>query len=134
MNTELLKQATTEQIIQLFMAARSARDVKKKEMEAAYEDANTKLQVLVDEVASRMQAQGADSIKTPHGTVYKAVTRHAGCGDWGAFNKWVVENDKPDFFQRRLTKEAVVNYIEETGITPPGVVITSEHEYRIRKT
>lgn len=129
----ILGSASAEQLVQLFIAARDARDTAKREFEVGHDKREAQLKTIVDELSARMQGQGIDSLKTPFGTVYKSVSRHTTCGDWAALNKWIVDNNRPDFFQRRLTRDAVVSYIEDTGVTPPGVVITSEYEYKVRK-
>jgi hypothetical protein len=112
------------------------RDLKKK-IKDEYEEKIQKC----DEVAERitrelrqlMTEAGAESVKTDKGTVYFSTRYKASAEDWLAVEQFCLENNRLDFFERRLSNSVVKAYAEATGELPPGVRAEIERTVNVRK-
>lgn len=87
---------------------------------------------LENELFARLNAQGADSIATEQGTVYRYTHKYAKIVDLEAFWRCAVENDAPEMFQARASVSEIEARIE-AGATVPGVTVSSYQTARIRK-
>ena len=73
--------------------------------------------------------QGADSIKTANGTAYKSRWTKAAVQDWQATLDYVIENERWDLLERRVSKSVV----EEIG-NVPGIVMESGVKVNVRRS
>jgi len=72
---------------------------------------------------------GAESMKTAHGTAYKASWTKASVRDWQAVLDYAVENERYDLFERRVSKQVV----EELGEVP-GVELERGVRVNVRRS
>ncbi|RLC12730.1 MAG: hypothetical protein DRI24_16975 [Deltaproteobacteria bacterium] len=101
-----------------------------KEQLAPYNEAMTKIEALV---LALLIKQGANSIKTPAGTVYTSTTTRPKIDDWRVLRPFILENDLIDMMIQKLSPDAVEQFKEATGDLPPGVVVNSETFARFKK-
>ena len=123
-----------EQVVETIMSIRAKRAALKAAFTAEDEklkEAETKGETWL---LAQLNAVGADSIKTPMGTVYKQRKRRSSFGDWNAFTQWAIMNNQVDMLQHRLNETAVGEYVEETGTVPPGVSSEVEVVAVVRKS
>jgi len=59
--------------------------------------------------------------------------RRFGCADWSLFYPWVVENDRPDLFQKRLLDSAMEQLLEDTGSLPPACKVETTRTVTVLK-
>ena len=131
-----------------------------KEMEMEYAEAtkpyNAAIQAIETECLARLQAQGLQNAKTPHGTAYLATQTRVSVKDKTAFLRsmlekvvqdvaavdWnfattmdVVEEVLQDFpmLDIRALKEPVKEFVKENNANPPGVEVSHWVECNIRK-
>ena len=115
---------------------RRLRDIKK-DMEDAHKEAlapiNGKMKKMEAWLQRALNDAGADHIGTPHGTAYITTVTKAKVEDFDALMEFVIENDLPGLLERRVSKQAVEEYLESNGDIPPGVSIQREQFARVRK-
>lgn len=125
---------TIEDIVQVYMAIRDARTAKRhawEKADAELEEDQTKLRAYL---LSQLNATGAQSVKTAMGTVYRSEKLKPSAADWGAINRWVVENDGFDIYEKRLKSGFIKEYMEaNNGAVPPGVNVHREFEVSVRR-
>lgn len=81
-----------------------------------------------------LKVVGADSSKTPAGTVYKTLKKSATIADAGAFRAYVIENRAWEMCDWRVNVTAATAFIEENeGELPPGVNYTTHYEVGVRR-
>lgn len=80
-----------------------------------------------------LDQSGQNSANTDFGTVYKTVRNTYSVADPHAFRQWVESHGRPDFYENRVSKEALDSYIEGGGELPPGVKLSSFVTVNIRK-
>ena len=128
MADQLIEKAV-QKYIQMRDDKREIQDQHKDQL-APYNEAMKKIEDLVLGV---MIQKGANSIKTPKGTVYTSTTVRPKIDDWKELRPFILENDLIDMMVLKLSPDAVEQFRESTGDLPPGVVITSETYARFKK-
>ena len=75
-----------------------------------------------------------ESVKTSEGTFYRTVKRRYWTSDWESMYKFVLENQVPEFFDKRLNQKNVGQFLEENPEqVPPGLNVESEYVVSVRK-
>jgi hypothetical protein len=80
------------------------------------------------------KAHGVDSVRTSEGLVYRTQKTRYWTSDWSSMHKFILENNLPEFFEKRLNQGAVKEYLEENPESvPPGLNTDSEYVIAVRK-
>jgi len=75
-----------------------------------------------------------ESVKTSEGVFYRQVKRRYWTSDWQSMYKFVMENNLPEFFDKRLNQSNVRQFLEENPeMVPPGLNVESEYTVSVRK-
>ena len=123
-----------DNVVQAYNAIRDARTARRhawEKVDAALEEEQNTLKVFMLDLLNK---NGAQSIKTSAGTVYRSERAKVSGADWGAIWAWAKDNDAMDIFERRLKAKFVTDYMEEhDGVVPPGVNIHREFEVSVRR-
>jgi hypothetical protein len=54
--------------------------------------------------------------------------------DWDSMNKFILENEVPQFYEKRLNQTVVKQFLEENpDVLPPGLNSDSEYAITVRK-
>lgn len=69
----------------------------------------------------RMNAAGLESLPTKHGTPYKTKRTSVTVADWEASLGFIRENELWGLLEKRVSKAAVQEYVEEHEDLPPGL-------------
>jgi hypothetical protein len=77
---------------------------------------------------------GSNSMRTDAGTAYKSVRTSISIADPEEFRLWVESQNRPDFYENRVSKEAVENYINAGNPLPPGLKVSSDTVVNVRKS
>jgi len=128
-----VEQLTTDQLIERYVTIRDG----KAELEAAHKQKTARFNRAMEKIENllmaRLDAEGEESKRTPHGTCYKAVHTRAKVSDRDAFLHFVTEHDAWDFVESRVNGKAVEKYVEEHGDVPPGVKTTRYVKVGVRR-
>ena len=81
-----------------------------------------------------MKEVGSDNLKIKGlAQAYLTTKTFAGAKDWDALWKYIEESGNLDLLQRRISKKAVLEYMEANdGDLPPGVNVTTERAVVVR--
>jgi hypothetical protein len=92
------------------------------------------LELLGGAMRDKLTDIGADSAKTPAGTVYKTIKKSATVADGSVFRKYVVDNAAFDLVDMRANAPAVSEYVSQNGgIAPPGLNYSTRVEVGVRR-
>ena len=109
-----------------------------KEMEMEYAEAtkpyNAAIQAIETECLARLQAQGLQNAKTPHGTAYLATQTRVSGRDKGEFFRHMQGAGDFSMLDIRALKEPVKEFVKENNANPPGVEVSHWVECNIRKS
>ena len=84
------------------------------------------LKILDEQQVTHMKVDGIGLAKV-------VDKRRFGCADWSLFYPWVVANDRPDLFQKRLLDSAMEQLLEETGSLPPACKLETTRTISVLK-
>ena len=81
-----------------------------------------------------MKESGSENLKIKGiGQAYLTTKTFASGKDWDALWKYIEESGNLDLLQRRISKKAVLEYMEANdGDLPPGVNVTTERAVAVR--
>lgn len=125
---------TLDQIVGAYIKIRDKRDeVKRRQAEelAEFTDKMAKLEAVM---LQRLNADGAQNVKTEHGTVYRSKRTSARVDDFEAALRFIRENGYWHVLPRSVNKTAVEDYQKETGEEFPGVTINADFTVGVRRS
>ena len=133
-----------------------------KEMDLEYAEAtkpyNAAIQAIETECLARLQAQGLQNAKTPHGTAYLATQTRVSVKEKGSFLQFmlrkalesidaadkeqtpytiaaeIMESGMLNMLDIRALKEPVKEFVKENNANPPGVEVSHWVECNISKS
>ena len=122
-----------DQVIAAYMTLRSKKDAIEGEVKTKVDDIKAKMEKLESWIKTQADAQGVTSFKTKHGTAFLTTTDYANVGDWDAVLEFIKTNDAFEMLEKRVSKTAVRNYVENDKFVPPGVNYGTKLEVNVRK-
>lgn len=127
--------ANLSKVVQVYRTIADTRTAKRKAWEAedlALEEDAHKLKVLM---LSLLNANGARSINTDYGTVYRTEKIKPSAADWNAVYAWIGENpERFELLEKRLKSTFVKEFMEANeGAIPPGINVHREFEVAVRR-
>lgn len=131
----LVPTINVDQLVAAYTAIRNARNAAKAafdKQDAALEEDMIKLRAVILE---QMNATGAKSIATEHGTAYRVLKTKPSAADWSAIYGWIMENpERFELLEKRLKPTFIDHYAEEhDGAIPPGINVHRQYEVSVRK-
>jgi hypothetical protein len=111
---------------------------KKSELSAAYKKKVAGLDAALDQLEAilleKLNEIGMDSAKGSTGTVYKSRRTSATVADWDYVLDHIQKNELWNMLEKRVSKQAVEQYVEEHGNLPPGINWREELVVNIRRS
>lgn len=106
----------------------------KRKFDEEYADLNNKLELIETHLQKMMGQVGSENLKIEGlGLAYLTTKKFVSAQDWEAVWKYIEESGNLDLLQRRLAKNAVLEYVEANdGDLPPGVTVTQERAVVVR--
>lgn len=129
--------ATAIPLEKLTKAYIKLRDMRSK-LAADYRSADGELLAKQDKIKEALldhcKEHNIESVKTSEGTFYRQVKRRYWTSDWESMYKFVLDNQVPEFFDKRLNQKNVGQFLEENpDLLPPGLNVDSEYTVSVRK-
>ena len=112
---------------------------KRAELKEKFEEQDNELKAQQDLLAEQMLAlcheQGADSIKTPAGTIIRKVDTRYWTTDWDSMYQFIVENDAYPLLEKRLHQTNLKQFLEENpNLLPAGLQADSKYTVVVRRS
>jgi hypothetical protein len=111
----------TDVLVERYIKLRDAIKTADDNHKAKVAPAREMLAALEGKLMAALNAQGADNVKTPFGTVYKSEKKTATIADGEAFRKFVIEQTLWNVVDWKANANAVADFITEHNAPPPGV-------------
>ena len=111
---------------------------KRSELTSKYKEEEGKLREQQDKVKLALlgycKEHEVDSVRTASGLFYRTVKQRYWTSDWESMHKFIMENELPEFFEKRLNQTHVRQFIEENpDLVPAGLNVDSEYAISVRK-
>ena len=111
---------------------------KRAELKAAFEEQDTALEAQINAIKSELldycKSQNIDSVRTQAGTFYRTIKTRYWTNDWDSMNRFILEHEVPQFYEKRLNQTVMKQFLEENpDVLPPGLNVDSEYVITVRK-
>ena len=111
---------------------------RRNELSADFKKQDKELQDKLDTIKSALlefcKDNNIDSVRTDAGVFYRSQKRRYWTSDWESMHKFILDNELPEFFEKRLNQGAVKEFLEENPeVLPPGLNVQSEYTISVRR-
>lgn len=125
---------SVERLTRAYTKIRDARSA----LAAKFKEEDGALQAQQNEIKRALldycEANGVESARTASGTFYRTVKTRYWPSDWSAVYRFVVENNMPELFEKRLNQGVIKELLDEDpDFSLPGLNSDSEYVITVRK-
>ena len=126
---------TVDQIVEVYIKIRDARDEARKEADRIEADFESQLEVLEQQMLDVCKQTGATSLKTPHGTIMQSVKKRYWTNDWEKFYDFMFEHNVPELLERRIHQTNIKQFLEENpDMLPLGLNVEAQQSITVRRS
>jgi hypothetical protein len=135
MNEEATAAVDLDQITSIYIKIRDARADKKRAFEVEDKELEDQLSVLAAQMLDTCKEMGADSIRTPHGTIIRTVKSRYWTNDWDSMYDFIQENGAFGLLEKRLHQTNMKDFLSENpDYLPMGLNVESEYTVSVRRS
>ena len=130
-----MSEVALDKLVGVYVKIRDKRAELKKEFEAQDEQLSAQLQELSNEMLERCKEMGADSTRTPHGTIIRSIKSKYWTSDWDSMYQFIREHDAFGLLEKRLHQSNMKQFLSENpDVLPSGLNVENEYSIVIRKS
>jgi hypothetical protein len=130
-----VKDFPADQLAEIYIKIRDKRDELKTNFETQYKELEEQLNMLATEMLELCKENGADSIKTPAGTIMRRVDTRFWTSDWDSFYDFVQEHNAFGLFEKRISQGNMKQFLEENpDVLPKGLMSDSKYKITVRRS
>ena len=120
-----------EGLVAVYIKMRTAIEEKEEEHKAEIAELKADFDTVASKLLSICQELGADSLKTPAGTVSRRMSTRYWTSDWDSLYKFIKANDAPFLLEQRIHNNNMRHFLEDNpdGL-PPG--LQTDHKYTVQ--
>ena len=133
--SELVEDQNLEQLTKVYLKIRDAKDTLTSEYKQAYADLDAQLAVIGQQMLETCKEMGADSIRTPHGTIIRSVKSRYWTNDWDSMYDFIEETGAFGLLEKRLHQTNMKDFISENPeLIPKGLNVENEYTVVVRRS
>lgn len=130
-----MSEIALDTLVGVYVKIRDKRTQLKKEFEAQDEELSAQLQELSNALLDRCKELGADSIRTPHGTIIRSIKSRYWTNDWDSMYQFIKEQDAFGLLEKRLHQSNMKEFlVENPDVLPPGLNVENEFTVVVRRS
>ena len=123
-----------DQLTAIYLKIRDTRAENKREFENVDKDLEEQQKMLAEQMLDSCKELGADSIKTPHGTIIRSVKSKYWTGDWDSMYTFIKKHDAFGLLEKRLHQTNMKDFLNENpDALPMGLNVESEYTIVVRR-
>ena len=122
-----------DDVIQAYIKLRDDTDALEKRHKEELKPLRDKMSKCELWLQNQLQLAGLQSFKSDKGTAFFQEVQTVSVPGWEDTKKFIQEKDMWDLLDRRVSKSAVLDYIETYGEVPPGVNVVRTKLVRVRR-
>ena len=124
-----------EQLTKVYLKIRDAKDTLTSDYKKAYADLEEQLAVLGNKMLDTCKEMGADSIRTPHGTIVRSVKSRYWTNDWDSMYTFIEETGAFGLLEKRIHQTNMKDFISENpDLFPKGMNVENEYTVVVRRS
>jgi hypothetical protein len=125
---------TADRLADVYMKIKA----KRAELKAAFDTEDTALEdkqkLVAQQLLAMCKEQGAESIKTQHGTISRYVKERFWCSDFGALTQYIKENDALHLLEQRVAQKNMKEWLaDHQENLPPAMNCDRSYDIKIYK-
>lgn len=122
-----------DDVIQAYIKLRDDVETAQKRHTEELAPLRDKMQKCENWLQNQLQSAGLQSFKSEKGTAFFQEVQTVSVQDWDETKAFIQEKNMWDLLDRRISKSAVLDYIESFGEAPPGTKVVRTKLVRIRR-
>ena len=123
-----------DQLTSIYLKIRDTRAENKREFENVDKDLEEQQKMLAEQMLDSCKELGADSIKTPHGTIIRSVKSKYWTGDWDSMYNFIKEHDAFGLLEKRLHQTNMKDFLNDNpDVMPMGLNVENEYTIVVRR-
>jgi len=123
-----------DQLTAIYLKIRDTRAENNREFENVDKDLEEQQKMLAEQMLDSCKEIGADSIKTPHGTIIRSVKSKYWTGDWDSMYTFIKEHNAFGLLEKRLHQTNMKDFLNENpDALPMGLNVESEYTIVVRR-
>ena len=112
------EQLSADRLAKIYVKIRD----KRRELAKQDDELKAQLELVQAELLEICKAQGASTIRTPHGTISRRIFKTYWTSDWDSFVHFLKEQDAFSLLQQRINGTNMDQFLEENpDLHPPGL-------------
>jgi hypothetical protein len=124
-----------DKLAAVYIKIRDKRATAKKEFEEKDKSLEEQMQVIADEMLEACKRIGADSIKTPHGTIMRSVKSRYWTNDWDSMYTFIEEQGAFGLLEKRLHQTNMKDFLAENpDLYPVGLNVENSYSVVVRRS
>jgi hypothetical protein len=131
---EVAERPDLDKLTAIYLKIRDTRAENKREFENVDKDLEEQQKMLAEQMLDSCKEIGADSIKTPHGTIIRSVKSKYWTGDWDSMYTFIKEHNAFGLLEKRLHQTNMKDFLQENPeVMPMGLNVESEYTIVVRR-
>ena len=124
-----------DKLAAVYIKIRDKRATAKKEFEEKDKGLEEQMQVIADEMLEACKRIGADSIKTPHGTIIRSVKSRYWTNDWDSMYSFIEGQGAFGLLEKRLHQTNMKDFLAENpDLYPVGLNVENSYTVVVRRS
>ena len=124
-----------DKLAKIYLKLRDTLEEMRHEFETQEADLKSKMETIEKAMLEICKTTGADSIKTPFGTIIKSVKTRYWTNDWESMYQFIRDHNIPDLLERRIHQTNMKTWIEDNpGLLPQGLNNESRYSATVRRS
>jgi len=124
-----------DKLAAVYIKIRDKRAVAKKEFDERDKGLEEQMQLVADEMLEACKRIGADSIKTPHGTIIRSVKSRYWTNDWDSMYTFIEEQGAFGLLEKRLHQTNMKDFLSENpDLYPVGLNVENSYTVVVRRS
>jgi hypothetical protein len=126
---------SSDKLAEIYIKIRDKRAELKEKFEEQDNELKAQQDLLSEQMLSLCHEQGADSIKTPAGTIIRKVDTRYWTTDWDSMYQFIEEHDAFPLLEKRLHQTNMRQFLEENpDLLPAGLQADSKYTVVVRRS
>lgn len=124
-----------DKLAMIYIKIRDARDDLTTRYKAEYAELEEQLEVLEQQMLDTCKEQGADSIRTPHGTIVRSVKSRYWTNDWDSMYTFIKDAGDFGLLEKRLHQTHMKEFLAENpNLYPVGLNVENSYTVVVRRS
>ena len=124
-----------DKLTEAYVKIRDARAVIKQEYEQKDKILQEQALIIEQTMLDACKKIGADSIRTPHGTIIRSVKSRYWTNDWDSMYQFIRDHDAFALLEKRLHQSHMKEFLSENpDLQPMGLNVENEYTVVVRRS